>query len=566
MVDELVVRQADGSTRRVKLSGTRIRVGRSQHLNDLVFDDDSLSRRHLVLERQGDDWIVEDLKPKNPTRLNGRVLTGRCPLRPGDRLTAGKVTLVYGEPEPVVSVDDVFLPGDLETPVSSTVVTNLEGVFARETTGERSLPGSRPGAHLPLDNPAVAALVKAGRELVGHRPLGELFRLILDLSIGAVGADRGVLMTLEDGAPEIRAVRGEGFRISATIRDRVLRERASILLRDIGADEVLRHQQSIVQQQIRSAMAVPLQTQDDVLGLIIVDSLSLKRLFGTEDLDLLTILGNVAAIRLEQERLLRADEQRRLLARDLDQAAVIQRRLLPSAAPEIPGYEIAGYNAPCRTVGGDYFDYFRYPDGRIALVVGDVSGKGMPAALLMTSLKGGVQVLAEVTDDVADLMGRLDRVVSANFPKNRFVSLVLAVLDPATGAVRYCNGGHNPPLLLRMDGTVERLEPGGTILGMLPELPYRESRTRLEPGDLLAFFSDGIVEAQNEAGEEYGEQQLARTLAACRERGAAAAIETARADVARWSAGHPPEDDITLVVVARRAILGGDAGPASRSG
>lgn len=566
MVDELVVRTPDGATRRVKLQGERIRIGRSHQLNDLVFDDDSLSRRHLILEREGDDWVVEDLKPKNPTRLNGNVLTGRQPLRAGDRLTAGKVTLVYGEPESAVSVDDVFVPDDLETPASSTVVTNLEGVFAREISAELSLPGTRPGAHLPLDNPAVAALVKAGRELVGHRPLGELFRLILDLSVDAVGADRGVLMTLDGGNAEIRAVRGEGFRISGTIRDRVLRERASILLRDIGADELLRHQQSIVQQHIRSAMAVPLQTQDDVLGLIIVDSLSLKRLFGPDDLDLLTILGNVAAIRLEQARLLRVEEERRQLARDLDQAAVIQRRLLPARAPEVPGYEIAGHNAPCRTVGGDYYDYFGYPDGRIAVVLGDVAGKGMPAALLMTSLKGGVQVLAEVTDGVADLVGRLDRVVSANFPRNRFVSLVLAVLDPATGELTYCNGGHNPPLLVRADGSIERLAPGGTILGMLPDLPYRESRTRLDPGDLLAFFSDGIVEAQNEAGEEYGDDRLARTLAACRERGAACAIETARQDVAQWSAGHPPDDDITIVVVARRSILGGDAGPDPRSG
>jgi len=548
MGDELVIRTPDGATRRIRLTGTRIRVGRSAG-NDLVVDDASLSRHHFVLERDAAGWAVEDLKPKNPTRLNGVVLTGRQRFHPGDRLTAGKVTL--GFDSPAVSARDVFVQDDPEMSPGETFVTSLEGVLSRSSTGEYPTAELPRGARLPIDNPAVAALLKAGRELVGHRPLGELFPLILDLAIDAVGADRGVLLTLEAGTPEVRAMRGEGFRISRTIRDRVLRERASILMRDIAADEVLGLQESIAQQKIRSAMAVPLQTDNDVLGLIIVDSVSLRNRFTAEDLDFLTVLGNVAAIRLDQSRLLRLEEETRILARDLDQAAVIQRSLLPSCAPEIPGFEIAGYNAPCRTVGGDYYDYFRYPDGRIAVILGDVAGKGMPAALLMTSLKGGVQVLAEVTDDVADLMGRLDRTVSANFPRNRFVSLVLAVLDPSTGTLTYCNGGHNPPLLLRANGTVERLAAGGTILGMLPELSYRESRTRLDPGDLLALFSDGIVEAQNDSGEEFGDERLATTLLAARDRGATAVIDATLGAVAGWSSGHPPEDDITLVVLAR---------------
>src|SRR5262249_23155580 len=158
-------------------------------------------------------------------------------------------------------------------------------------------------------------------------------------------------------------------------------------------------------------------------GLVNVDSRSFARPFTPGDLDLLTVLANVAAIRIEQQRLALVEQQERIITRDLEQAAVIQQRLLPRSAPDVPGFDLAGRNTPCRTVGGDYFDFFEYPAGRVAVVVGDVSGKGMPAALLMTALKGGIQVLlADPPQDVAKLMSRLDRVVAANFPRNRFVS------------------------------------------------------------------------------------------------------------------------------------------------
>ena len=227
-------------------------------------------------------------------------------------------------------------------------------------------------------------------------------------------------------------------------------------------------------------MAVPLQTNDRVIGLVNVDSRSFARPFTPDDLDLLTVLANVAAIRIENQRLALVEHQKQLISRDLEQAAEIQRRLLPHQAPAVPGYELAGHNLPCRTVGGDYFDFFPYDDGRIGLVLGDVSGKGMPAALLMTALKGGVQVLlGEAPDDVAKLMSRLDRVVAANFPRNRFVSFFFGLLDPASGELIYCNAGHNPPFLLRADGSMERLPTCGTILGIFPDVGYEVKRCRL---------------------------------------------------------------------------------------
>ena len=550
---ELSIVEPGGGIRKLPLERDRLRLGRSSD-NDLAFPTDmSLSRHHLELTREEDAWFVLDLGAKNRTTVNGRRVEGKTRLRGGDRIGAGQIVLVFGSAEGSRGPVE-FVPAE-DTPLRATVMTSLRGVLSRENT----LPGTaktpvkfeeRRG--LPLEHPGVAALVRAGRELAGHRPLNELFDLILDLSISAVGAERGVLMTLEGEELVARAVRGQGFRISSTVRDRVLAERASLLVQDTQADEAFKARDSIVGQHIQSVMAVPLQTSDRVIGLINVDSRAFARPFTPGDLDLLTVLANVAAIRIEQQRLAVVEQQERIQSRDLEQAAEIQRRLLPVNPPLVRGFDLAGHNQPCRTVGGDYFDFFEYPDGRVSFVLGDVAGKGMPAALLMTALKGGVQVLlAEPPDDVAKLMSRLDRVVAANFPRNRFVTLFFGLLDPDSGVMTYCNAGHNPPLFLRASGEIERLPSCGTILGIFPDMGYEVRTCRFAKGDILTLFSDGVTEETNPDGEQFGEERLTEIVVHERRLDAGALVSGIERAVTAWAAGAPAADDITVVVVRR---------------
>lgn len=552
MSPDILVQAPDGTARRISLSGDRFRIGRSSTDNDLCFSDDmSLSRWHLVFEREDDGWWVRDLNTKNHTFLNRRMVEDAARLQPGDRVEAGRVVIVFDPATSEISRNPVVFS---DVPVGATVMTNLEGILSQETTAGRSRklrPESARERKLPLDNFAVNALLRAGRELLGHRPLKELFDLILDLSIEAVGAERGVVMTLEGGQLVVRAVRGEEFRISAAVRDRVLQDRASLLVRDTRLDEALKNKESIIGQHILTLMAVPLQTRDRVIGLVEVDSSSLAPQFTAEDLELLTILANVAAIRIEQERAAQVELEKNVMTRELEQAAQIQRRLLPERAPKLPGIDLAGHNAACRTVGGDYYDFFTYPDGRIGIVLGDVTGKGMPAALLMTSLHAAVQIIASQGGGVADMMSRLDRIMAKNCPSNRFVSLFFCVIDPASGDTAYCNAGHNPPLLVRREGAIERLTGGGTILGIFPEEGYEEHRTRLERGDLLAIFSDGVTESRDTAGEEFGEGRLAALLAGLRGMESDEALRVTLHEVSKFTGGAHPEDDITLVVVGR---------------
>jgi sigma-B regulation protein RsbU (phosphoserine phosphatase) len=543
---EIVIRNVDGKIVTVPLDRDRISLGRSS-ANELCYPDDAgLSRQHLALTRTGDDWFVEDLGSKNGTLLNGKRVEKKLSFLPGDRISAGHLTIEFAGSGPeAVDHTVVFVDhGESVSPASTTVVASLDAVLGPQVDDLNK-------TYVMQGSPQMRALIRAGRELASHRPLDELFTVIMDLSVEAVNAGRGVLMTLEGDKLQMRAHRGEGFKISSTVRDRVLKEKASLLVRDAQLDQALKAQMSIVEQKVRSMIAVPLQTNDRVIGLIYVDSPHLIREFSREDLNLLTVMANVAAIRIEHARLNHIEETERLMAKEMQQAALIQQGLLPSKPPAVPGLEIAGKTTACRTVGGDYYDFIPFPDGRIAMLVGDVAGKGMPASLLMSSLHARVQVLFEDGDDLAKKITRLNKAVAAHCPDNRFITFFMTVADPATGELVYTNAGHNPPILVRKSGGFEMLKGGGMILGILPMAVYTESQAKMEPGDILLLFSDGVTEAPDPNGDDFGEERLAKLVEANRDRPVTEIIDLIDAAITEFTQGAPAADDIT-VVVARR--------------
>ena len=548
---ELLIRDSDGKTIHMPLDRDRIVLGRSNACQLCYPDDGGLSRQHLALTRVDGQWQVEDLGSKNGTLVNGNRIEGPTPLGFGDRVVAGHLTLELAETASAAAT---------ATAVHQRVefVENAES-FAKGTTtlvaSLDSVLGSQPGdldkTYIIQGNPQMQALIRAGRELAGHRPLNELFEVIMDLSMEAVMAGRGVLMTLEGDQLTVRAARGAGFKISQTVRDRVLNEKSSLLVRDAQLDQALKAQMSIVQQKVRSMIAVPLQTNDRVIGLIYMDSPDMIREFTREDLGLLTVMANVAAIRIEHARLNEIELAERAMAKELEQAALIQKGLLPSASPKVAGLDIAGKTSSCRTVGGDYYDYLSFPDGRVAMLVGDVAGKGMPASLLMSSLQARVMVLFENGDELAQKVTRLNKSTCASCPENRFITFFMTVADPATGELVYTNAGHNPPQLVRAAGGVEQLQGGGMILGILPMATYEESRINMEPGDVLVLYSDGVTEAVNPSDEDFGEQRLSELVASLKDRPAIEIVNAIHAAVARFTEGAPAADDIT-VVIARR--------------
>ena len=548
---QLVIQGPEGEAKIITLEKESVSLGRAAD-NDLPYPDDPwLSRYHLRFEPHVNGWQVLDCESRNGTILNTASLRGPHVLAPGDRIYAGHLTIEVRTETVARSLGIVsFVPAPSE-PVehNATVVTNLEKVLGQTN----ALHYIKPDEPTITSSRLVRALIRAGQELSSHRPLDELFGVILDLSLSAVDAMRGVILIEKNGELDVCASKGAGFKISAAVRDRVMREKCSLMVSDAQLDEAFREQKSIVAHRVRSIMAVPLQTGNRVIGLIYVDTGDLISPFSQEDLDLLTVMANVAAIRLEQARLIEVEQSEKLMESELAAASEIQQSLLPTEAPAYEGYEIAGFNLPCRKVGGDYYDFVPYRDGRLALVVGDVSGKGLPASLMMSSLQARVHMLAESSPDPASALSILNRNVAKRCPSGRFVTFFYGLLDPMTGKLQYANAGHNHPLLARADGSIMSLIGHGMVMGIVDTLQYETVETQLLPGDILVLFSDGVTEARaSDEEEQFGDQRLAGFLAAKRDLPANKIIEELAAYIRQWSRQPVFADDFTCVIVKRR--------------
>jgi serine phosphatase RsbU (regulator of sigma subunit) len=334
-----------------------------------------------------------------------------------------------------------------------------------------------------------------------------------------------------------------------------MEERVSLLLPNVLEDVRFKSEDSILASGIRTAMCAPLwftatgEGKDSVIGLVYVDSLQHAHSFTEDDLRVLTALANVAAAKIENVRLLEESLEKRRMEEDMRMAAEIQTGLLPREAPRLQGWDLAGCNRPCRTVGGDYYD-FAIESGRLLLALGDVSGKGTGAALLMTVLRAAVR--AHWTEpSLSEAVARINRTVCQNVPSSKYVTFFLGALDPAAGWLDFVNAGHNPPLLVRANGTVEKLSDGGLVLGMFENVVYDGGGVEMHPGDTLVVYSDGVTETWDPDGEEFGEESLIPLAVRNRALDAEGIQNVILREIERFEAGARATDDRTIVVLRR---------------
>jgi sigma-B regulation protein RsbU (phosphoserine phosphatase) len=303
------------------------------------------------------------------------------------------------------------------------------------------------------------------------------------------------------------------------------------------------------------ALALPLRMKEETRGVLLLGPRRTGAPFEVDDIDFLTALGALVLNSVENARGVAALVEKERLEEELRLAREIQERLLPQAVPAFPTLDLAALALPSRFVAGDYFDLMRLDDDRLLFAVADVSGKGMPASLLMANLQACLHVLRGSIADgllgLADATARINEVIHHNTGMTSFITFFWGVYDRRDGRVHYVNAGHNYPMLARADGAVERLETGGVLLGVLQGMPYAEGTTTLGPGDTLALFTDGVTEAWNalDADDEYGEERLLDRLTACRTESAQTVLDAVREDVRRFTGGGPLDDDLTLVVI-----------------
>ena len=532
---------------------------------DVVLESGAVSRQHARIINVDGSFYIEDLHSRNGTFHNGRSVQDRQLLSENDEVGICELVFVFHLGRPG--------PEGREERTDNTAAAMF--VDEEQTTGNSTIMSkvdvSSGSSGLQLEVNAAAklrALVEIGQHLGKALALSEVLPKLLDsLFTIFVQADRGfvVLKDPVSGRLVPEAVKHrrndhlQTIRISRTVVNRVMEVREAILSADAASDARFDMAESIVDFRVRSMMCAPLiNSEGKALGAIQIDALDQRSRFSREDLDVLASVACQAAFAVENAQLHETALREQALARELAVAHEVQQGFLPAAPPKIDRYDFFEFYEPANELGGDYYDYVRLRGGRLGVVVADVSGKGISASLLMAKLSAETRFCLASEPAPATAVERLNRVFCGSGWEDRFVTLVLCVLDPLRHEVTIVNAGHMAPLLRRGPQTVEPVAESETCLplGVDDGVTYTPSTITLLPGECLTLFTDGITEAMNADDELYGHRRLVAQLAGDAER-VGAIGRAILDDVKRFVNTRPQSDDMCLACFGR--VDGGDA-------
>jgi phosphoserine phosphatase RsbU/P len=569
-----IVKPKDYEPSVVKLDKLRLTIGRSSR-NDVCLGDPFASRLHAEIRKEGDQVLLVDTGSANGTYLNGQRVSGAIRLEIGDLIRIGETEIEYSSgDQSMLSGATVMLSGPaaaqlpadtITSPIGSRSTSDLiSSIQSGIISGELRKPSGVQAARAPesAGRDLLSIVSQVGIALLPRTSLEDTLKLTIDLVFQAIPAERGFLFLKEGDDLICKIARGahEGalstaspVQISRSITTKVLTSRESVLTSDAMQDPRFQSQHSVVLSQIRSVMAVPLASGEETFGMIYVDNPFHNR-FSEEDLKVLTTIASVASIKIEHERLLEERLEKRRMEEELKVASEIQMRLQPVSPPSIDGWEMTGVSFPCREIGGDYYDFIlRKRDNRLVIAVGDVSGKGTGAALLMSSLHAAVRAQTQTRASISEVMGEISQYIYENSPSNKYLTLFYGALDTTTGDLIYSNGGHNPPLLVRCGGEIVKLNKGGLPVGLMQGVTYIEDSVRFEAGDVLVIYSDGITESVNDLEEEFGEERLIEVVKNNLARSASGVRDRIDEALSRFVGTAAPVDDMTLMIIKRTA-------------
>jgi sigma-B regulation protein RsbU (phosphoserine phosphatase) len=547
----LVVKNSGKVTENFSVGKLRTTIGRSAR-SDLCIPDAFASRLHAEVRQEGDSFWLQDLGSANGTRYNGALVTIPIPIFTGGEIQIGETTIVF-EDERVNENRSATLIADSTEALDPSKTISF--MHRRNPTAEIL------NAKVSTRTELLGLISKVGVALLSSSTLDETLNQVASLVFEAVPAERCVIMLKDDdaeGGMKIMVARDRGkeepleeVRISRTVLDEVLKNGKSVLTSDAQHDPRYASQ-TMALLGIRSVLAVPLSVDERaVFGIIYADSPTWETTFSEEHLDILTTLASVASIRVENASLVEERIQRERMERELELATEIQQRFQPSGPPKVDGYEFQGISFSCYEIGGDYYDFIPRPDGRMLVALGDVSGKGTAAALLMSSLHASIHAQISAERSLQETVTSVNQYLAENTPTNRFVTLFAAELDPVSGTLKYINAGHNPPLVGRADGSMEQLSSGGFPLGILPSAEFEVGETKLGKGDAIVIYSDGVSEANNIREEEFGLDRLSEVIKRNLGASAAGIRDKVESALSAFTQTAPANDDITLVIVKR---------------
>ena len=302
----------------------------------------------------------------------------------------------------------------------------------------------------------------------------------------------------------------------------------------------------ISEESTRSELDIPLKIHGKLIGVFNFQHQEVNQ-FSHERIQLLEALAGHVATAIENARLFKSErEEKERMARELDEARTVQLSLFPNWTPNIPGFDINGLCLPCREVGGDWFDYIPLNDGKLGLVLADVSGKGMAAALLMTSTRSILRMFAEIELQPSEVLSRVNKILINDFPKTRFVTMIYAILDPKSRTLTFANAGHLSPLLVQSN-KIKFIEINSGLPLGLQDIPFTDYKFEIPEGSKLLLYSDGVTEAMNASSEEYGAERIQNHMKMTN-----SSMKSLLEDVRTFTDGQPASDDITLLIICSK--------------
>ncbi|MFK7822006.1 MAG: SpoIIE family protein phosphatase [Planctomycetaceae bacterium] len=537
-----------------------IQVGRHPDC-EVQLDSNMVSRFHARVTQEGDFFQIEDLGSGNGTFVNGKRIEGILVLKNGDRIKLGPLLLRFEESTPLKSSPgrrtESMAVGD-----GSSFMLDMTGDDGSTIMGSADAKGFglldvRPEVKLK-------GVLDISRSLAGTIDLETLLPRMLDTLFEIFPqADRGSILLKElDSERLIPAAQkhrqggqDETVRMSRTILEKVLAEKTAILSADAANDERFDASESISSLVIRSMMCVPmLDLNGNPSGVINLDTQNALRKFTQEDLDLLLAVAGQAALTYESARLLTSHLQKQKQDSEMNVAMGVQHALLPEVLPTVPGYEFFASYDSAQAVGGDYYDCFMLGEDKVCISFGDVAGKGVPGALIMSRMSSVVQSTMSFTHDVAEAVASINTQMCHKMVEGRFVTYVLAVLDLKTHEVTLVNAGHMSPLIRKTDGTIDEFNEDliGVPVGIMEDYPYETATRKIEPGEMIVLITDGVDEAMDPEGNLYTKNRVVDFVS----NSSTDAEELGKAllaDVRKHANGREQNDDITIMTFSRNS-------------
>ncbi len=516
----------------VPISKGHFEIGRRE-TNDLRLAGSEVSRDHAEIEAQNNQFMIRDRNSRYGTYVNGEQVTERA-LVHGDRVRLGRTG----------GAEMVFLLAETGPPIERATTTAIG------------------------DLRQIAALLEGLRALGSGRVLDDVLALVLDSAIEVSGAERGfIMLATPSGELEFKLARargrssipGDSVATSRKIPEEVFRTGEPRIVADLLDGDLANVHMGTVALGIRNVLCVPLRLvryldradagvgEERRIGVLYLDSREKGSLLSNSTRAALETLATEAAVAIENARLYRETMEKARMEQEMRIAAEIQQALLPKAGRSGAYFRAAAASLPCRSIGGDFYDYVDLSDGSFGFALGDVAGKGPPAALLSAMMQGIFAAQAAGNDSPSRTIARVNLALYRRGIESRFVTLMYGSLLP-NGALTYCNAGHNPPLIVGRGG-VRRLECGGPIVGLFESANYEEETVTLAPQDWLIVFSDGVSEALSSGGEEYGESRILDVVQKNLSLEPQKLLEALFSDVREFARGAAQSDDITGMVV-----------------